>query len=115
MPSFSDVIVEPSDGVGVGIGVLVGSGVIVGVGGRGVAVDGSDVAVDGVVVDEPHALNKTARNVNARKTDPINFFMTFSPFDLIMQGTAQRFALPACGRAWTLLGSRKNPKPEKCL
>jgi len=27
---------------------------------------------------------------------------------------AQRFALPACGRAWTMLGSRKNPKPEKC-
>jgi len=29
--------------------------------------------------------------------------------------TAQRFALPACGRAWTLFGSRKNLKPEKCL
>ena len=28
--------------------------------------------------------------------------------------SAQRFALPACGRAWTMLGSRKNPKPEKC-
>jgi hypothetical protein len=27
---------------------------------------------------------------------------------------AQRFALPACGWAWTLFGSRKNPKPEKC-
>jgi hypothetical protein len=27
----------------------------------------------------------------------------------------QRFALPACGRAWTMLGSRKNSKPEKCL
>ena len=26
-----------------------------------------------------------------------------------------RFALPACGRAWTLLGSRENSKPEKCL
>jgi hypothetical protein len=26
----------------------------------------------------------------------------------------ERFALPACGRAWILLGSRKNPKPEKC-
>ena len=32
-----------------------------------------------------------------------------------MQGVAQRFALPACGRAWTMLGSRKNSKPEKCL
>ena len=28
---------------------------------------------------------------------------------------AQRFALLALGRAWTLLGSRKNSKPEKCL
>ena len=24
----------------------------------------------------------------------------------------ERLALPACGRAWTLLGSRKSPKPE---
>jgi hypothetical protein len=29
--------------------------------------------------------------------------------------TAQRFALLALGRAWTLFGSRKNSKPEKCL
>ncbi|MDO9129214.1 MAG: hypothetical protein Q7U34_05040, partial [Anaerolineales bacterium] len=28
---------------------------------------------------------------------------------------AQRFALLAGGRAWTMLGSRKNSKPEKCL
>jgi hypothetical protein len=28
---------------------------------------------------------------------------------------AQRFALLALGRAWTMLGSRKNSKPEKCL
>lgn len=28
---------------------------------------------------------------------------------------AQRLALLALGRAWTLLGSRKNSKPEKCL
>lgn len=27
----------------------------------------------------------------------------------------ERFALPACGRAWILLGSRKNSKREKCL
>ena len=27
-------------------------------------------------------------------------------------GTAQRLALPAGGRVWILLGSRKNPKPE---
>ena len=29
--------------------------------------------------------------------------------------TAQRFALLALGRTWTLFGSRKNSKPEKCL
>jgi hypothetical protein len=28
---------------------------------------------------------------------------------------AQRFALAAGGRVWIRLGSRKNPKPEKCL
>jgi len=27
---------------------------------------------------------------------------------------SQRLALLALGRAWTLLGSRKNSKPEKC-
>jgi hypothetical protein len=27
---------------------------------------------------------------------------------------AERFALPACGRAWIMLGSRKNSKREKC-
>jgi len=36
-------------------------------------------------------------------------FFTLEP------STAQRFALLALGRAWTLLGSRKNSKPEKCL
>ena len=29
--------------------------------------------------------------------------------------SAQRIALPACGRAGILLGNRKNSKPEKCL
>jgi malate synthase len=28
---------------------------------------------------------------------------------------AERFALPACGRAWILFGSRKNSKRGKCL
>ena len=32
----------------------------------------------------------------------------------LMQVTL-RFALPACGRAWTMLGSRKNSKRGKCL
>jgi len=34
----------------------------------------------------------------------------------LLFGTAsQRIALPACGRVWTMLGNRKNSKPEKCL
>ena len=37
------------------------------------------------------------------------FFMLFKSSD------AQRFALPASGRAGTLLRSRKNSKPENCL
>jgi len=74
-----------SDGgsiVGVGItvggfvGVAVGTGVYVGgIGGTGVEA--------GV-----HPLNKTVRNTNARKTDPIDFFMALSPFDLIEQDCA---------------------------
>jgi len=28
---------------------------------------------------------------------------------------AQRFAIPAGGRAWTMFGSKENSKPEKCL
>jgi len=32
----------------------------------------------------------------------------------ILLQPAQRFALLALGRAWTLFGSRKNSKPEKC-
>jgi len=33
----------------------------------------------------------------------------------VSQASVQRFALLAGGRAWKLFGSRKNPKPEKCL
>jgi len=33
----------------------------------------------------------------------------------IYKVVAQRLALAACGRVWTLFESRKNPKPEKCL
>ena len=31
------------------------------------------------------------------------------------RGREERLALPACGWAWILFGSRKNPTPEKCL
>jgi hypothetical protein len=40
--------------------------------------------------------------------------MTLFRIDLNWRN-AQRFALLALGRVWTLLESRKNPKPEKCL
>jgi hypothetical protein len=30
-------------------------------------------------------LNKTVRNTNAMKTDPIDFFITSSPYDFIVQ------------------------------
>jgi hypothetical protein len=36
-------------------------------------------------------------------------------YKIISREASQRLALPACGRAWTLLGSRENSKREKCL
>lgn len=36
-------------------------------------------------------------------------------FIFYLATASQRFALPACGWAWILFGSRKSPKPEKCL
>jgi hypothetical protein len=49
-----------------------------------------DVSVAGGtdVVAGAQPLNRTARKANARKTDPINFFITSSPFDLIAQDCA---------------------------
>ena len=41
--------------------------------------------------------------------------MPASDLHAFSSAAAQRLALPACGRAWILLGSRKNPKREKCL
>ena len=52
--------------------------------------------------------------------------IAWSPLTISYSHTlgAQRFAasspsgasgVPACGRAWTMLGSRKKPKPEKCF
>jgi hypothetical protein len=35
--------------------------------------------------------------------------------ELAIGDGSYRFALLALGRAWTLLGSRKNSKSEKCL
>jgi hypothetical protein len=46
-----------------------------------------DVSVAGGTGVEEGAqpLNKTVRKTRARKTDPIDFFITSSPFDFIMQ------------------------------
>ena len=66
---------------GIDEGVKVGNiGVGVNVGGTG-------------VVAGAHALNKAVRKTNTRKIDPIDFFMTLSPFELIFQGIAQRFCV----------------------
>ena len=92
-----------------GTSVCVGRGVSVGeigVGGMDVGIGvfvGIDIRVGGTGVEAgAHTLNKTVRNTNARKTDPIDFFMTLSPFDFIIQRSAQRFALTAAGRVWIM-------------
>jgi hypothetical protein len=68
-----------------GVGVAVTVGVDEGVG-TGVLVDGIgvNVSVGGIGVEAgAHPLNKTVRNKNPRKSNPIDFFMTLSPFDSI--------------------------------
>ena len=39
--------------------------------------------------------------------------MLYQDLNYVVQGACQRFALAACGWAWTMFGSGKNPKPEK--
>ena len=68
-------------GVWVGSSVAVAGAVSVD---SGVTVSGTgvNVSVAGTSVAEgAHPLNKIIRNMNARKTDPRDFFMTVSPFD----------------------------------
>lgn len=72
---------------GIGVGVSVG-GIGVNVGGIGVdvSVGGIGVGVGGTGVEAGvHPLNKTVRSITARKTDPVDFFMMLSPFDLIVR------------------------------
>jgi hypothetical protein len=78
-------------GVAVGTGVSVdGMGVLVS--GIGVSVGGSGVSVGATGVEAgAHPLNKTVRNINTRKTNPIDFFMTLSPFDLIVRQNCQTY------------------------
>ena len=79
------IIALGTKGVGEGIGIAVGVGLGVNVGGMGEDM-GEDMDVGGIGVEEgAHPLNKIVSKTNARKTDPIDFFMTLSPFDLIIQ------------------------------
>lgn len=82
--------------VDVGSGVEVGGtgeGVIVGGIGEGVPVGGTGVGVG----TGAHPLTKTVIRTNERKTNPNDFFIAFSPFNLIAQYCAQRFALVVGG------------------
>jgi hypothetical protein len=49
------------------------------------------------------------------ETIAIHAFVFIFLFSDSASRAAQRFALLALGRAWTLLGSSINSKPEKCL
>jgi len=60
--------------VGILVGVTPGDGVNVG----GMIVGGMDAGT------RAHPLTKTVRRTNARNFDPIDLFMTLSPFDLMM-------------------------------
>jgi uncharacterized protein (DUF2062 family) len=91
-----------SVGVASGVLVTVGSGVNVTVGIKVFVAVGSIIAGAG------------AQEANKITTRIINGDFVFI-YTLILQGTAQRFALAAGGRAWIRFESRKNPKPEKCL
>gem|GEM_PF-4101325 len=88
----------PCAGVGNGVvaRVAVGSGVKVVVGGG--------VSVAGGKAFEHEPRNKEA--VIERKTKIKDFISSFY---------LCRYRPAVCGRAWILLESRKNPKPEKCL
>ena len=85
---------DPGKGVGDGIdvAVAVGSGVNVGGIGEGVNVGGASVGVGAGA--GAHPLNKTISRTSARKFDRIDFFMTFSPYDLIVQRSAQPVVFP---------------------
>ena len=48
------------------------------------------------------------------ETIAIHAFVFIFLFSDSASRAAQRFALLALGRAWTMFGSRKNSKPEKC-
>jgi len=54
---------------------------------------GEGANVGGIgVVGGAHPLDKTVRKTNTRKTDPIDFFMILSAFDLMAPDSAQSAA-----------------------
>jgi len=69
------------DGITVAVAVAVGSGVNIGGIGEGISVGGTDVET----TPQP---NEAVSSASTRKTNPIVFFMTLSPFDLIAQRSA---------------------------
>jgi len=81
------ITTDPGKGVGDGISVAVpvGSGVNVGGIGEGVNVGGTGV---GVEAGAHPLITKAVRRTNKINFDPIDFFMTLSPFDLIAQDCA---------------------------
>jgi len=79
--------------------------------GTGVSVGGIGVSVGGTGVEAgAHPLNKIVRNTNARKTDPIDFFMTLSPFDLIIQRSRRTVCVTRAGAGGGTPSEVKNDK-----
>jgi hypothetical protein len=74
----------------------------------GVVFVGAAVSVGVAVIDGAH-------EAKIKMKSEITIAVFVFKIAYLLQGTAQRFALVACGRAWTMFESRKSPKPEKCL
>jgi len=74
------MVIEPGKGVGEGtiVAVAVGSGVNVGGTGEGISVDGTGV-------DETPQPAKAISATSARKTNPIDLFIDFSPLISILR------------------------------
>ena len=78
--------------------------------GTNVAEGGAGEAEAGRVAVLPHPAMNTPTTITSRKREAIIRFMCH----LLSSVSAQRCALPASGRAWTMLEASINPKPEKC-
>ena len=98
-------------------GICVADGVVVSVGAGTVAVFVGVFTIGvplGIIVSVGTIVAAGAHEAKIKAiSKAVTIFLIFIDY-LILQGTAQRFALPACGRAWILFGSRKNSKRGKC-